>query len=119
MRILVAGLAAVAAFALAAPAFAQTDPATDPTAAPAKPKPGTAAYCQTLKSATAKSQCLSRVQSAKAAPATTHSPKAKTKAKAKTTPAAPKPDTTAQAPATSAPVPQSTVAVPPLPQKTI
>ncbi len=120
MRLLLASVAALAAVTLAVPSFAQEVPATPtPTV---KPKPGTAAYCNTLKSATAKSSCLKRVH-AQATP--TKVPAATTKAKTKKL--APPADTAAQlnAPAapppaaTAAPTPSQTVAVPPLPQKTI
>jgi hypothetical protein len=119
MRLLLASVAALAAVTLAAPSFAQEAPAT-PTPV-AKPKPGTAAYCNTLKSATSKNACLKRVH-AQATP--TKAPAATTKSKAKKlTPPA---DTSAQltAPAstpaaTPAPAPSQTITVPPLPQKTI
>jgi len=91
----------------------------------AKPKPGTAAYCQSLKTSSSRSSCLKKVSaSAKAtttkASATTTAKKTK---KTTTTPAAPKqPDvgqlSTPAAPAPAA-APSGTVAVPPLPQKTI
>ncbi|HYC64967.1 MAG TPA: hypothetical protein VEC14_09565 [Reyranellaceae bacterium] len=116
MRIMIAGLAAVAAFAFTVPASAQEAP---------PPKQGTTAYCKTLKTPTARSACLKRVQAqSKAQPAA--KTKAKATAKTKPTPKAapaPKAETTAAAPPAagpaSAPMPQSTVAVPPLPHKTI
>jgi hypothetical protein len=68
MRLLLASVATLAAVALAAPAFAQeTAPAATPTPI-AKPKPGTTAYCNTLKSATSKSACLKRVHAQAATP---------------------------------------------------
>ena len=76
MRLLLASVAALAAVTLAVPSFAQETPAT-PTPA-AKPKPGTAAYCNTMKSATSKSACLKRLH-AQATPI-----KAPTTAKSKT-----------------------------------
>jgi hypothetical protein len=124
MRLMIAGIAALAAFAVAAPSFAQQE---EPAAAPApvpttKPKPGTAAYCQTLKSATSRSACMKKLH-AQATPKAT--PTKKTK---KTTTAPKQPDVgqlgsvpanTAATP-TPAPAPTGgTVAVPPLPQKTI
>lgn len=115
MRLLIASVAAFAAVALAAPSFAQE--AAAPTPAPsAKPKPGTSAYCNTLKSATSKSSCLKRVQASAKAP---HKAKAKAKKvdPAKTDTSAqltPPASTPAQSPSTS-----QTVVVPPLPQKTI
>jgi len=124
MRLLLASVAALAAVTLAVPSFAQEAPAT-PTPA-AKPKPGTAAYCNTLKSATSKNACLKRVH-AQATPAkapTTAAATSKSKAKKLTPPA----DTAAQltAPASThaatpapAPAPAQTITVPPLPQKTI
>ena len=128
MRALIASIAALTAIFFATPSFAQQElPAADTTAPAAKPKPGTSAYCNTLKSASSKSACLKRVQAQTKAPATSPSPTAQPqtpRAKAKATKPAPaantsKPDTTAAAPAAPSPVPQSTVAVPPLPQKTI
>lgn len=120
MRILIASLAAATAVVLAAPSFAQdTTPAATPSATPApstggttpvaKPKVGTAAYCNTLKSSTAKSSCLKRVQAQASAPKS-----AKAKPKKLTT----KPDSSAEA-APQAQAPPQTINVPPLPQKTI
>ncbi len=116
MRLLIASVAALAAVAFAAPSFAQE--ATTPTPAPvAKPKPGTSAYCNTLKSSTSKSSCLKRVHASAKSPSS-HKAKAKKVADpAKTDTSAqyvPPAATPAQAPSTS-----QTVAVPPLPQKTI
>ena len=122
MRLLIASMAALAALAFAAPSFAQTE---EPSAAPApvpttKPKPGTTAYCQTLKSSTSRSACMKKLHAQatpKAAPATTTKKKTK-----KTTPTASQPEVgqLSPPPATSAPAPTGgTVAVPPLPQKTI
>ncbi|MBN9086105.1 MAG: hypothetical protein J0J01_04275 [Reyranella sp.] len=123
MRLLLASVATLAAVALAVPAFAQeAAPATTPTPmTTAKPKPGTAAYCNTLKSSTSKSSCLKRVHaSAKStkAPATTTHKKAKKLEAPKST------DTSAQltppaASPSSAQSPPQTINVPPLPQKTI
>ena len=124
MRLLIASMAALAALAFAAPSFAQTE---EPSAAPApvpttKPKPGTTAYCQTLKSSASRSSCMKKLHAQatpKAAPTTT---KKKTK---KTTTAATQPEVGQLAPpAASSPAPApaptgGTVAVPPLPQKTI
>jgi hypothetical protein len=126
MRLLIASMAALAAVAFAAPSFAQQeDPAAAPVPAPtAKPKPGTAAYCQKLKSASSRSACMKKLHAKatpKAAPTTT---KKKTK---KTTAAATQPDVgQLSTPAAAAPAPApapaptgGTVPVPPLPQKTI
>jgi hypothetical protein len=125
MRLLIASMAALAALAFAAPSFAQTE---EPSAAPApvpttKPKPGTTAYCQTLKSSTSRSACMKKLHAQatpKAAPATTTTKK---KTKKTTTPASqPEVGQLSPPPATSAPAPAptgGTVAVPPLPQKTI
>ena len=71
MRLLIAGIAALAAVSFAAPSFAQeaTDaaPVATPTPTPAvKHKPGTSAYCNSLKSSSQRSSCLKRVQTAKA-----------------------------------------------------
>jgi len=123
MRLLIASMAALAALAFAAPSFAQTE---EPSAAPApvpttKPKPGTTAYCQTLKSSTSRSACMKKLHAQatpKAAPTTT---KKKTK-KTTTTASQPEVGQLSPPPATSAPAPAQTggtVAVPPLPQKTI
>ena len=121
MRLLLASVAALAAVTLAVPSFAQEVPAT-PTPA-AKPKPGTAAYCNTLKSATSKNACLKRVHAQatpiKAPPAATTS---KSKAKKLTPPADSSAQLTAPAStpaATPGPAPSQTITVPPLPQKTI
>ena len=122
MRMSFASLAALAVIAVAAPAFGQTEN-TDP-APTAKPKPGTAAYCNTLKSTSSKTACLKKVHAqatpAKAPPKTA---KATTKTKKPTTaPAAAESKTSMIAPATqsaAAPTPPQTIQVPPLPQKTI
>jgi len=124
MRLLLASVATLAAVALAVPAFAQeTAPAATATPTPAaKPKPGTTAYCNTLKSTTSKSGCLKRVQAQAATPKSPSGSTTQKKAK-KLDP--PKTDASAQIapPATAAPssgsTPPPTVNVPPLPQKTI
>src|SRR5437764_1225559 len=122
MRFMIACVAAVAAVAFAAPSFAQEAAPAAPTA---KPKVGTTAYCNSLKSTSAKATCLKRVHASAAKPAaptpTTH--KAKAKKPAAETMAAPK-DTSAQltpppAPAAVQQAQPSTIVVPPLPQKTI
>jgi len=124
MRLLIASMAALAALAFVAPSFAQTE---EPSAAPApvpttKPKPGTTAYCQTLKSSTSRSACMKKLHAQatpKAAPATTTKKKTK---KTTTTASQPEVGQLSPPPATSAPAPAptgGTVAVPPLPQKTI
>jgi hypothetical protein len=122
MRLMLACAAAVAAVAFAAPSFAQE---AAPAAAPAaKPKVGTTAYCNSLKSTSAKASCLKRVHASAAKPAvppatTAHKTKGKKPAVTDTTAAAPK--ETSQVTA-SAPIQQaqpSTIVVPPLPQKTI
>jgi hypothetical protein len=126
MRLLIAGVAAVAAFAIAAPSFAQSaeDPAAALAPAPVpstKPKPGTTAYCQTLKSASARSACLKKLH-AQATPKAAPTKKAK---KPSTKPApdaaqlAPPPAASAAAPAPMPAPSGGSVAVPPLPQKTI
>ncbi|HSI01885.1 MAG TPA: hypothetical protein VLA02_14865 [Reyranella sp.] len=114
MRLLLASVAALAAVVLAAPSYAQSEAAPTPTPI-AKPKPGTTAYCNTLKSASSRSACLKRVQAgAKSTPATTTAKKTKAK---KLEP--PKSDSSAWAAPATAPLPPQTVAIPPLPQKTI
>jgi len=118
MRLLIASVAAFAAVAFAAPSFAQETVAPAPTpTTTAKPKPGTSAYCNTLKSSTSKSSCLKKVHASAKSPS--HKPKAKKVDPAKTDTSAqytspPPAATPAQAPSTS-----QTVAIPPLPQKTI
>ena len=123
MRLLIASVAALVAVAFAAPSFAQDE---TPAAAPVpttKPKPGTSAYCQTLKSSSSRSACLKKISAKSTAPAATKTAKAKTKKPTTTMPAAPKqPDSAQLAPPaapTSAPAPGGSVAVPPLPSKTI
>jgi hypothetical protein len=125
MRLLIASLAALAAVAFAAPSFAQDESA--PASAPvptAKPKPGTAAYCQSLKSASSRSSCLKKLSAKSSTPkATTTAAKKKKKPTTTPTTAKPQPDVgqlapPAAAPATPAPS-SGTVAVPPLPSKTI
>jgi hypothetical protein len=114
MRLLIASVAAFAAVAFAAPSFAQEAAAPAPTPS-AKPKAGTSAYCNTLKSSTSKSSCLKRVHASAKAPH--KAAKAKKVDPAKTDTSAQytsPPATPAQAPSTS-----QTVAIPPLPQKTI
>jgi hypothetical protein len=123
MRHFLASLAVVAAVAFAVPAFAQETQATPAAPTPAaKPKPGTTAYCNTLKTSTSRSACLKRVHAQatpKAAPATA-APKAKPKKLEPAASAMPKTDNSAQlAPPAATPAPPQTIAVPPLPQKTI
>ena len=122
MRLLIASMAALAAVAFAAPSFAQQEePAAAPAPVPtAKPKAGTAAYCQTLKSASSRSSCMKKLH-AQATPKA--APTVAKKGKKPTT--APKqPDVGQLSPPAAAtastPAPTGgTVAVPPLPQKTI
>lgn len=117
MRLLIASAAALFAVAFAAPSFAQDDPPAAAPAPTAKPKPGTSAYCQTLKSASSRSSCLKKVSAqAKAAPAPAKAAKAKAKKPATTTPK--QPDSAQLAPPAAAPS-SGPVVVPPLPQKTI
>ena len=122
MRLLLASVATLAAVALAAPAFAQDAAPAAPAATPTpsttikhKPAAGTAAYCNTLKTATSKSACLKRVHAQNVTPkaGTTHKKTKKVDAT--------KTDTSASAaPApTAAPSSPQTINVPPLPQKTI
>jgi len=128
MRLLIASMAALAAVAFAAPSYAQTpeDSTTAPAPVPtAKPKPGTAAYCQSLKTSSSRSSCLKKVSSTSKTTTTKASATtAKKTKKTTTTPAAPKqPDVgqlgTPPAAAPAAATPSGSVAVPPLPQKTI
>ena len=116
MRLLLASVAALAAVTFAAPAFAQEEPNT-PTPV-TKPKPGTAAYCNTLKSTTSKNTCLKRVHAQATPKKAPTSATGKTKTKKLSAPA----DNSAQlgAPAgTPTSAPAQSVAIPPLPQKTI
>ena len=122
MRIMIACVAAVAALAFAAPSFAQEAAPAAPTA---KPKVGTTAYCNSLKTTSSKTACLKRVQASAAKPAApVHKAKAK-KPTTDTTTAVPKETSAMSAPspaATPTPIQQaqpSTIVVPPLPQKTI
>lgn len=128
MRLLFASAAALLAVAFAAPSFAQNqNPAATPVPA-AKPKPGTSAYCQTLKSSSSRSACLKKVTVAKAQPKATPKTSTKTTSKTKTktkkpAPAsAPKqadsahlPPPAATPPAPAAAPPSGTIAIPPLP----
>ena len=122
MRLMLACVAAVAAVAFAAPSFAQE---AAPAAPPAKPKVGTTAYCNSLKSTSAKTACLKRLHASAAKPAVPATTAHKTTSKKHVAEqAAPAKETSAQLtpPATPAPVQQaqpSTIVVPPLPQKTI
>ena len=129
MRFMIACLAAVAAVAFAAPSFAQEAAPAAPTATPAaKPKVGTTAYCNNLKSTSAKASCLKRVHASAAKPAVPAATTTHKKGKKPTTTessAVPK-DTSAQLTPPAAPTPTpvqqaqpSTIVVPPLPQKTI
>lgn len=124
MRLLLASVATLAAVAFAAPAFAQdaATPAPTPTTT-SKPKHGTTAYCNTLKSSSSKSSCLKRVHAQAATPKTPGGSTSHKKGSKKPT-SAPSIDSSASAaPAapTSAPSPSGpgSVNVPPLPQKTI
>ena len=121
MRLLIASLAALAAVAFAAPSFAQeSDPAASPAPVPtAKPKPGTAAYCQSLKTSSSRSSCLKKLsaKSTKAPGTTTAKKTKKTKTPASVEPKQPD---VGQLNPPAAPAPTAgAVAVPPLPQKTI
>ena len=125
MRILFASLVAMTAVAIAAPSFAQeTAPATPTPTTKSKAKPGTAAYCNTLKSDTSKSACLKRLH-AQATPTATPAAAPTTKPHKTKKTTAKSGDTAQLAPPTLAtPVPATpaqpqTIAVPPLPQKTI
>lgn len=114
MRLLIASMAALAAVAFAAPSFAQDEAQPTPTPT-TKPKAGTAAYCNKMKSATQRTACLKKIQVAKAQP----TKKAK---KPAATPAPKAPDVGQLAPSTPAPAPAPSsgpVVVPPLPSKTI
>lgn len=133
MRLLIASMAALLAVAFAVPSNAQTQEDSSPAPGPvptAKPKAGTTAYCQTLKTSSSRSACLKKV-SAKAkttkASGTTTAKKAKASGtttakktkKTTTTPTAPKQPDVGQLAPSAAPTPSGAVAVPPLPEKTI
>jgi len=130
MRLLIAGMAALAALAFAAPSYAQDETPAEPTATPApapaakpKVKHASAASCQKLKSASSRNTCLKKMHAHAAPKAVPATKKKKTK---KATTAANQQRTVGQlvppaatpAPA-AAPPASGTVAVPPLPQKTI
>jgi hypothetical protein len=123
MRLLIAGIAALAAVSFAAPSFAQEATETAPAATPTpavKHKPGTSAYCNSLKSASQRSSCLKRIQTAKVTKPAHPAGKTKKPAPAAATAASADPTAPTPAPAQmSAPSAGSSVAVPPLPQKTI
>src|SRR5689334_19197319 len=121
MRLLFASLAAIAVMGVASPAFAQTEAAPPAPVPVAKPKPGTEAYCKTLKTATSRTACLKRVH-AQATPAPAKAPAkpvAKTKkppsSHANPPPAAMAPPVTAHgqsqasAPPPAAPAPPQTI----------
>lgn len=116
MRLLIAGMAALAAVAFAAPSFAQDETMPSPTPSPtAKPKAGSVASCNKIKNSSQRTACLKKVNMAKAQPAK------KTKKPAAVS--APKQPDLGQAPA-AAPMPATQpsngpVVVPPLPSKTI
>lgn len=122
MRLLIAGIAALAAVCFAAPSFAQDDSAPAPVpVTKSKPKVGTTAYCNSLKTSSQKNSCLKRMQTAKVTKS--HS---KTAAKTKKPSSTPAPaastgaESYAPPPAAATGTPSnSSVAVPPLPQKTI
>src|SRR5689334_22131117 len=127
MRLLIASLAALAAVAFAAPSYAQTVEDSGPApAAPApvptaKPKVGTTAYCQSLKTSSSRSSCLKKLSASKSTKGTATAKKTKKTTKTPTD-AAMQPDVGQLAPTTSAPAPapaSGAVAVPPLPSKTI
>lgn len=119
MRLLIVGIAALAAFAIATPSFAQdeTMPSSTPTPTtkPGSTKSKSAASCQKLKSSSERASCLKKVSVAKATPSK--------KTKKPATIATPKqPDAAQLAPVAPAPVATPSggpVAVPPLPSKTI
>ena len=125
MRLLIASMAALAAVAFAAPSFAQTQDESAPAPLPtAKPKPGTAAYCQSLKTSSSRTSCLKKLSSTSKTTTTKATATAKKGKKATTPPAAPKQPDVGQlsVPPASAPAavtPSGSVAVPPLPSKTI
>lgn len=117
MRILIASLVAVTAVAFAAPSFAQEASPTPTPTTKSKPRAGTAAYCNTLKSESAKASCHKRVQTASAKSHKTKKPAKQPAADSSAQLSAPV--SAAPAPVMPAPTQQGQVAVPPLPQKTI
>jgi hypothetical protein len=128
MRLLLASLVAVTAVAFAAPSFAQDSSTTAPietpapakhtvkhkTKAKAKAKSTASASCSAMKSQSAKTACLKRHAHAKLHKATKKVAAAKPASSQLGQPAEAAP---AQPPA--APAQPQSVAVPPLPQKTI
>lgn len=112
MRLLIASMAALAAVAFAAPSFAQDETMPSPTPAPtAKPKAGTAASCNKIKSSSQRNACLKKVNLAKA-------PKKTKKITPPKSPEMGQLNAPAAAPAAAAPS-SGPVGVPPLPSKTI
>jgi hypothetical protein len=121
MRLLIAGIAALAAVSFAAPSFAQEATETAPAATPAptpavKHKQGTSAYCNSLKSSSQRSSCLKRIQTAKVTKPAHPTTKTKKPTATSADSSAPVPT---PAPAQMSAPSGSSVAVPPLPQKTI
>lgn len=117
MRLLIACLAALCAVALATPSIAQD---SEPTPAPAaKPKPGTKAYCNTLKKATTRNACLKKLHASTAKTKTKSKTKAKKPAKTDAAEAPMTPPTAPAAAPSQGPSPPLTITVPPLPSKTI
>jgi hypothetical protein len=117
MRLLLASLAAVTAVAFAAPSFAQDTPSTPtPITKPAKHKTSTASSCGALKSDSAKAACLKRQHAHATKPHKT-TKKVANKSSASGQPA-PTDSVPAAQPAPS-PSQSQSIAVPPLPQKTL
>lgn len=120
MRLLLASLAAVTAVAFAAPSFAQdtpSNPTPTPTTKPVKHKTHTANSCSSLKSASAKSACLKRVHAH--ATAKPHKTNRKVAAKSSASDHSMPADSMPAAQPAPSPSPSQTIAVPPLPQKTL
>ena len=117
MRLLFASLAAVTAVAFAAPSFAQDTPSSTPTPTPIT-KPAkhrtSSTGCSALKGQSAKEYCLKQ----RAHAHVTKPHKATKKVASKSAPAAPS-DTAPVTQSAPSPSQSQSVAVPPLPQKTL
>ena len=115
MRLLFASLAAVTAVAFAAPSFAQDTPSSSPTPTPiTKPVKHRVGGCSTLKGQSAREYCLKQ-----RAHAHVTKPHKASKKVAKAAPSAVPGDTAPVTQSAPSPSQSQSVAVPPLPQKTL
>lgn len=117
MRLLFASLAAVTAVAFAAPSFAQDTPSSSPTPTPiTKPVKHRVGGCSTLKGQSAREYCLKQQRSHAHA---TKPHKTTKKVASKSAPSAVPGDTAPVTQSAPSPSQSQSVAVPPLPQKTL